>query len=82
MTYLIVETYQLKFRVFICAFYSEISLFFGLDFPLCFPIFGSRYENGYPVPVGIAGQRDVNVGSVPPGCGLGAELTSLPCKKK
>ena len=32
-TSVVVEIYQISFRVFVCAFHPEISLFFGKNFP-------------------------------------------------
>ena len=48
----IVETFQLNFHEFVCAFHPEISSFFRYELPLSFPIFVlsiNIYSNLYPV---------------------------------
>jgi len=50
---MIVETYQLSFRVFICAFHLESSLIFGKSNPLFIPIFGLSVPQYFSFPCGL-----------------------------
>ena len=52
-TSVIVETFQLNFRVFMCAFHPENSSFFRWEFPLSFFIFVLSVFRYFPFPRGL-----------------------------